>query len=248
MKGSLQTQMLDGSAVSLYLPPQRISISANPLPCLYIAGQEQPAQSELLLEQIMQLLEPQLRRGILPPFAAVSVSPLQWDAAYSPWPAMLGERSFSGKADAYFSFLHTRVQPYLKAHYGCSDAREHTAFIGYSLAGVAALYAYFSHPFFGLCASVSGSLWYPAWIPYLQKTYQQAQAGKIYLSLGKAEVKTRSPLLRENQPCTEQTTALLSEVLGEENICFIWNNGNHSYEVPERHARAIQWLLQDFHL
>ena len=97
----------------------------------------------------MQLLEPQLRRGILPPFAAVSVSPLQWDVAYSPWPAMLGERSFSGKADAYFSFLHTRVQPYLKAHYGCSDAREHTAFIGYSLAGVAALYAYFSHPFSG---------------------------------------------------------------------------------------------------
>lgn len=106
MKGSLQTQMLDGSAVSLYLPPQRISISATPLPCLYIAGQEQPTQSELLLGQIMQLLEPQIRRGILPSFAAVSVSPLQWDAAYSPWPAMLGERSFSGKS-RHLLFLFT---------------------------------------------------------------------------------------------------------------------------------------------
>ena len=246
MQGNIHTQTIDGAAVHLYLPPQ--TEWSDPLPCLYVAGQEQPAQSKQQLLQIMQILEPQLCRNALPPFALASVSPAQWDAAYSPWPAAMGERSFSGKADDYFSFLHTRVHPYLKTHYGCSDAREAIGFIGYSLAGVAALYAYLAHPFFRLCASVSGSLWYPEWIPYLNQSYHQALPGKIYLSLGKAEVKTRSPLLRENQPCTEQTAVLLSEILGDTNVCFAWNNGNHFYEIPERHARAISWLLQDFRL
>ena len=55
MQGNIHTLTIDGAAVHLYLPPQ--TEWSDPLPCLYIAGQEQPAQSKQQLLQIMQILE-----------------------------------------------------------------------------------------------------------------------------------------------------------------------------------------------
>ena len=239
-------QQISGINTCIYVSSGQSTIQKS-MPCIYIAGEEDINQNKDLVCYIAKKLEFQIRQNHIPPVVLVCPAVRSWNDCYSPWPVKLGNTSFSGKASDYFSIIFQKIQPYLQINFNCAYLPEETFFIGYSLAGLAALYGYFSHPFFAHCASVSGSLWYPGWLPFLEKKCMQLsdRPGKIYLSLGKKEIKTRSLMMRENKSCLENTYALLAETLGQKNVYMEWNNGNHFYEIPERHLRAVYWLLQN---
>ena len=240
MKGSILTHLLYNTSVTVYRSP---GYTAQHSHCIFLAGESSVTANESLLERIAALLEPSIAKENLPSFLIVSPAVKDWDAAYSPWPASIGDRHFDGQASDYFYQLQTEVLPQLKKLYSLPD---HCllSFAGYSLAGLTALYAMLHTTTFRCCASISGSLWYPGWTDYLENHICTIDSeSHVYLSLGKAEVKTRSALMQSNKTCSEYTESLLKNRLGESSVLFEWNNGNHFFEIPQRITKALIWLL-----
>lgn len=240
MNGALEYWMLDGRQVMTYLVPRQGAPEA-PLPCIYASAGPELAE---LMPQIARILEPKLGAGGRP-FALVSPLSVSWDACYTPWPAEAGAgRQFTGQADEYLAWMTGRLMPAVDERYRVSDRWEDKLSIGYSLGGLAALYGLASTGAFGGGASISGALWYPGWTEYLD-CHPVGAGAHVYLSLGRAEAKTRSRMMGRVAECTQETRRILTEQLGEGCVSFEWNNGNHFYEIPQRMARAIAWLMDE---
>lgn len=99
------------------------------------------------------------------------------------WP---GE-PFSGGGEGYLKFLTDTALPYLEERFGAPAEPENCALLGYSLGGLFALWALTKTEKFGAGASLSGSLWYPQFLKYLencppkrtpQYTYPSATANR----------------------------------------------------------------------
>lgn len=170
------------------------------------------------------------------------ISPIEsdWDSDYSPWPAELfGGRLFPGRADDYLSFLSSALIPFAEESFPIDRQKRYT--MGYSLGALASFYFFLKSDLFSACACLSGSLWYPGFSEFIADN--KPSSGALYLSLGKGEIKTRNALMRSSGVLHEEAASLLSSSLGAENVLFEWNNGGHGFEVPERHAKAIKWIL-----
>lgn len=168
-----------------------------------------------------------------------------WERDYTPWPgpALAGRAPFTGGGREHLAFLTGAFLPYLAGHYPVKAEPASTALMGYSLGGLFALWALGQTGRFGLIASLSGSLWYEGWLQYLERPVP-AEA-RVYLSLGKDEVRTRGPMgaIGEN---TRRTAELLAERLGEERVTLEWNRGGHFTGIPNRWRKALTWAAKNF--
>jgi hypothetical protein len=71
------------------------------------------------------------------------------------------------------------------------------------------------------------------------------RAGRVYLSLGDAEPRTRHPVMSTVGDRIEEAHDLLS---GAGADCTLeWNSGNHFADPELRTAKAFAWLLNDIH-
>lgn len=210
--------------------------------CILISGEGNKEENEAYTAEIYKFLKPLVKKELIPSFSLFSVTTDAWDRDYSPWEADLGERHFEGGLDAFLNELKAVIIPELKELTGAEFIREKTYFTGYSLAGLAALYGIIKTDIFDKGACVSGSLWYEGFIDYLREHIKAFNSNnEIYISLGKKEIKSRSPLLSKNGEYCEEAVNLLGNHANR--TTFVWNNGNHFYEVPQRVARAILWML-----
>ena len=100
--------------------------------------------------------------------AVVTVSGMDWDRDLSPWPAppAFRGRPFSGGAAPYLRRLTEEWMPQAYSGFSLSPVRE--GILGYSLAGLFSLWALSLCGRFSLAASVSGSLWYDGFLPWLE--------------------------------------------------------------------------------
>ena len=65
-----------------------------------------------------------------------------------------------GRAEEYYTFLATRLKPYIDAHFRTKPEARYTGIVGNSLGGLAAFYIGYRHPeTFGLAGCMSPSLW-----------------------------------------------------------------------------------------
>ena len=179
-----------GRACFAWLPPQA---AQGPVAAVYCNGGD---SLEERLEEILEGLVPQMGTG-LPPFALIGVAPTSWEQEFSPWPApALGKKSpaFTGGCDAYLADLTGPILAQAEAQFPLSPRREDRMLAGYSLGGLASLYALYQTGVFGGVASLSGSLWFPGWVEFAQSHRPLAPDTRVYLSLGKKEEKVRSPL------------------------------------------------------
>ena len=65
-----------------------------------------------------------------------------------------------GRAEEYYTFLATRLKPYIDAHFRTKREARYTGIVGSSLGGLAAFYMGYRHPeTFGLAGCMSPSLW-----------------------------------------------------------------------------------------
>ena len=178
----------------------------------------------------------------------VAVEPgVSWWHDMSPWPAARvfakGE-DFTGGADAHLKRLLDDVVPKIEdSVIGGSAA--HRGIIGYSLAGLFAVYAITKCDSFDLCASMSGSLWFDGFIDYFTQHVDvvSKRVRAVYLAVGEREKRTRNARMKTVETCTEQTRALLAEhgVATTFNVC----PGGHFDDVPQRIAEGIEWLLSN---
>ena len=115
-------------------------------------------------------------------FTVIAVTDVDWNRYLSPWPApkvfAKGE-DFGGLADEFLEEMLKQLQDVLQEDW------EDRNIIGYSLAGLFALYACTKTDVFGGCASVSGSMWYPGFTDYLKE--HPVHCRRVVLSLGEKQ-------------------------------------------------------------
>ena len=170
--------------------------------------------------------------------ALLSLSGFDWNDMLSPWPAekiFKKGADFGGNADELVTVLETEIVPQVREQLD----PERLIIAGYSLAGLFSLYAATKTDVFDACASVSGSLWYPGFDAYLKD--HPVHCGKIYLSLGDAEKKTKNPVMSQVEAKTREAADLLSA--GAE-VIFEMNPGGHFNEPDKRIIKAIKALTE----
>ena len=167
---------------------------------------------------------------------AVAAVPVQnWNAQLSPWPAQAvfrGGEDFTGGADAFLAELLDAVPGVLAQTGG------RACIMGYSLAGLFALYAATKTDAFAQVAALSPSVWYEGFAEYFADNLPER--GRFYLSLGRKEEKTGNAVLRSVGENLRRVQALL----GNETP-LVMHDGGHYTDVDKRMLAAIEWMCKD---
>ena len=163
---------------------------------------------------------------------AIVALDVDWDRYLSPWPAagVFRGQHFTGEAPALLRAVLEEVLPWAEA--GRPVIR---CVAGYSLAGLFALWAARSCTAFARAASMSGSLWYEGWADFADS--HPCRAGRVYLSLGDREGRTRNPRMRAIPEATEQERLRLLREGCE--VTFHPEPGGHFDDVAGRMARGM---------
>ena len=164
-------------------------------------------------------------------FYHICVEIEDWNQELSPWcaPSVFGKGSFGNGAKATLSEILKHCKDLCKTYY----------LIGYSLAGLFALWSSYQCDVFSGVACVSGSLWFPEFIDYMKNNTIHTKY--VYLSLGKKETKTRNKVMSKVGDCTIDAYEILNKQI---NCVFEWNEGNHFNDVDARLKRGIDWLIK----
>ena len=178
-----------------------------------------------------------------PPFTLAAISDLDWNRDMAPWdspPAFKSAAPFTGGADEYLRLLAGELVP--AAERKLSAAPRWRGIVGYSLAGLFALYAVYRSELFSRVGSISGSLWFPGMTELVMSREPKRRPECVYFSLGDRESKTRNPVLRNVRRNTEEIQTFCRN-RGIDTV-FEENPGGHHDRAAERTAAGIVWLLR----
>ncbi len=165
-----------------------------------------------------------------------------WNRDLSPWEAAaaVGEERFGGKGSDTQKWLTEEYQPWLRKH--CPDSHKHYL-IGYSLAGLFALWSLYETDRFDGAACCSGSLWLDGWDTYAAGHRMKAPAD-VYLSLGGKEERTKNPVMALVGGRTRQQEKLLRRDPLVRHCFLEWNPGGHFADSAGRLAKGAAWLCR----
>ena len=182
-------------------------------------------------------------------FVFVSISNINWNDDLSPWymkKIYSKDSDYLGKADEFLYLITNKIMPQIEKtlleKYKITP--EYYSIIGYSLAGLFALYCGFKTDKFKKIASVSGSMWFENFEKFVQENDINSNVKKIYFSLGNKEKQTNNPILKN----VEEKTIAIEKIIESKGVetTFEMNNGNHFAQPEERLAKAIKWLQNFF--
>lgn len=165
-----------------------------------------------------------------------------WNHQLSPWeaPPVFGKEGFGGEGKETLRRILEEVIPSVEG----PEYRENRRVIGgYSLAGLFSLWAFYETGIFEGAISCSGSLWFPGWDRYMQER-KALEGGKVYLSLGTTEEKTKN---QQMQKVGERTRRQLEMLKADSNIreaTLEWNPGGHFNDADGRLIRGIRWMQE----
>lgn len=188
----MSTFIIDGKSISVFLGA-KVGV-----PTIYLNTFSNEGQKVYRLAQAASC----------PPFTLVAISVLDWNHDMVPWdspPAFKNAEPCTGGADDYLRLLIEEIIP--KAEKEITGAPSWRGIIGYSLAGLFALYAIYRTDLFSRVGSMSGSLWFPGMKDYIFSHELKRQPDHMYFSLGDKESKTRNPILRSVRQNTEEIQA-----------------------------------------
>lgn len=239
LKGTITEIKTERWSGCLYLPPQYETEAQRSFPAAYLNSGDMREE----LAVIMERLEPDFDRSV-EPFAVIAYDPEDWNAVYTPWPApaVFGKEEFGGHADEYLELLTNTIKPWAESTLRVLPEPENTALMGYSLGGLAVLYAIYRYGWFGRAASLSGSLWYDGFTAFMEQNRSKNKGLKVYLSLGKKESKNRNKRMRTVTEATQRAYELLTEELTIPPL-LVWNEGGHFDGIPERWEEAFRYLF-----
>lgn len=238
MDGKIIRQTIAGRECSLYLPPD-YEESLKHYPVVYVIGGED-------LQETILLMEPHFSLDC-EAFILVAVGSVNWNKEFSPWEAerlFKKEEPFSGGAQEFLVFLEEKIKGFMDENYRTKKEPEHSCLIGYSLAGLTALYGLYRSSAFKRIASISGSLWYEDFTSYMERNKPKVRDAKVYLSLGLNEEKSRNPRMALVGERTKEAFEILKKELeGQGEVLLEWNPGGHFDEVTLRYQKALLWLM-----
>ena len=121
----------------------------------------------------------------------VVVTGMDWDNAFSPWPAPgepPGSPAFQGKSPEFLDLLTKRLIPAVESRLGIPTDVVRTLF-GVSMSGLFTLWQWMVCDTFTNIASLSGSFWYPGLVDWMKTHPIPPKTGKAYFLLGEQEPK-----------------------------------------------------------
>lgn len=170
----------------------------------------------------------------------ICIDGADWNRDLTPWPAKAafrGQPDFAGGAKAHLKRLMDEILP--AAEEGLRPPGR--SIMGYSLAGMFALYAALETDAFDSVASVSGSLWYPGFAEYVEA----GAAGRpefAYFSVGDREKLGRNAAFHSIE---ENTLRIVGALRGRgAEAMFERNPGGHFTDPQGRMARAVKQMMQ----
>ncbi|MBO4324348.1 MAG: esterase [Lachnospiraceae bacterium] len=164
-------------------------------------------------------------------FRLVTFKVDDWNRDLAPWeaPAVFGKEGFGNGAGDTLREIFTYCVDETKTYY----------LGGYSLAGLFALWAAYQTDRFQGIAAASPSVWFPGFADYMKE--HRIRTGRVYLSLGDREEKTRNPVMAAVGNRIREAYELLRG-LGVD--CTLeWNTGNHFADADQRTAKAFAWVM-----
>ncbi|MBE6935545.1 MAG: alpha/beta hydrolase [Ruminococcaceae bacterium] len=219
----------DGHRMTVYRP-----VGEGPFPVIWLCVGAADAETDQLAE-------------LCPVPALLTCAEADWNRDYTPWPApgLRDRPPFGGEGAAHLRLLTEVWMPVVAAQYPVRSGAAYTAIMGYSLAGLFALWAACESERFGAAASLSGSLWYDGFIDYVNKENCKPDK-RIYLSLGKSEERAGDPRMASVGDNTRGVYTHFLPQLGEERICLDWNRGGHFTGIPNRWRKALEWITKEW--
>ena len=171
-------------------------------------------------------------------FRLIAVKVDSWNDDLSPWesPAVFGSNGFGGQAETALKKLMDEVIEPLRS--SRSDSL-HLYIGGYSLAGIFALWSVYRTDIFAGCAAASPSVWFPGFAEFMAN--EEIKTGRVYLSLGDKEEKTKNPVMGRVGDAIRSGYDLLKDKI---DVTLEWNEGNHFREPDLRTAKGFAWLLR----
>ena len=230
---------------AMYVLPEKVRLSVG---SRAVTIYERPDPAVIFLQPVddhdEQALDDEvayLKRHTERPFLLCAVKINQWGQELSPWraPAVFGKEEFGDGAQETLDFIKDTLIPELKSRY---QLRADAEFVlgGYSLAGLFALWCGYQTELFSGVAAASPSVWFPGWLDYA-KTHS-FYPGKVYLSLGDKEAKTRNPVMATVADCIQKQLEIFRS--DGRDAVLEWNQGNHFKEADVRTAKAFLHFLQ----
>ena len=157
---------------------------------------------------------------------------VDWFRDLSPWqaPAVSGNSSFGDGAEETLKRILELT----------GDPGKRYVLGGYSMGGLFALWAACRTDAFSAVAAASPSVWFPGFTEYM--TSGGIRTGRVYLSLGAREEKTRNPVMAAVGDRIREIHAWLQSQRVP--CCLEWNEGNHFRDPEERMAKGFAWAMQ----
>ena len=174
-------------------------------------------------------------------FMLVAFQVEDWNRDFSPWeaPAMFGTERFSGQGAETLRWLTEECMPYIDQTF--DTERRERWLMGYSLAGLFALWASTQTDLFYGVAAASPSVWFPDWMEFEQQRPIQTQ--HIYLSLGDKEEHTKNTVMAV---VGDNIRTLHSRLIERGADCALeWNSGGHFKNADLRTAKAFRWAMEE---
>ncbi len=160
-----------------------------------------------------------------------------WNAEFSPWKTECEGGDFAGNGIHTINYIRDYMIKKIKQKYG-NEVKIY--FMGYSLAGLFAIWSLFLIDELDGAASCSGSVWFPDFLNYVTENIDKIHSKKIYLSLGGKENNTENKLLSTVLDNTRKLKTYLEE---RNNVFFEINRGGHFADSGKRLAKAIRWIV-----
>ncbi|MBQ8132786.1 MAG: alpha/beta hydrolase [Bacilli bacterium] len=180
-------------------------------------------------------------------YILVEISDLDWNKNLSPWymeRLWKQEEDYSGKAKEYLEEIQNSIIPNLESELKKENIEvTYYGIVGYSLAGLFALFTSYHTNCFSRIVSCSGSFWYPDFVEYCKENKISTNINKIYFSLGNREKDTKNIRMKS----VEDRTKELEEYYEGFGIkaTYVEEEGNHFQNTTERQIKGIEWILRD---
>ncbi|WP_455716389.1 alpha/beta hydrolase [Anaerosporobacter sp.] len=163
----------------------------------------------------------------------------------TPWPSEpLHKRlpGFGGNGREYIQLIETKIKEEVDQKYRTLSSPESTGVIGYSLGGLNSIYAAFQTDCFGCFASMSGSFWYPEFVPYAVKEPILNKEARFYMSSGDSEGVGHKDIKKDAVACTSKIYDILVSKVSTQRVTISWDKGGHHDNAYQRYQNAMLWL------
>lgn len=236
-----QTHLFTASEHSCWACVPKYAGKGERLPLMILPGE---AEGSDTLSEILKTAQGDIQTGKSRPFVLAGFASDDWNRDFTPWSApALSKKSapFAGKGNETLAWMLGPFLSELEAIVPVSCDRADRCILGYSLAGLFALWGFYESGLFGACASCSGSLWYDGWTDYTLRKEISPQS-RVYLSLGRSEEKARNPRMGAVGAVTRGYADRLHSDKNVADTALVWHDGGHFQDIPKRLSAAVSWL------